>query len=83
MPSGYVNQPVEFTANVIKRFREHGMKIISFFISDQYDDQYWRERTMQKFRKMYGTDAEYIDPTRVIDISKALNKKFLEQKQLS
>jgi hypothetical protein len=84
MPSGYVYAPVEFTANVIKRFREHGMKIISFFIAAyDYSSSSHVQNVMQKFRKMYGTDAEYIDPTRVIDISKSLNKKFLEQKQLS
>jgi hypothetical protein len=34
---------------------------------------------MGDFKKMYGTDAEFINVTNVMEISKTMNKKFLEK----
>ena len=37
------------------------------------------DRTVEDFKKMYGKDAEFIDVTSVMGISKTMNKKFLEK----
>jgi len=34
---------------------------------------------MEAFKKMYGNDAEFINVTNVMEISKTMNKKFLEK----
>jgi hypothetical protein len=36
------------------------------------------ESTVDNFRKMYGPDAQFINPESMTDVSKTLNQKFLE-----
>ena len=65
---------VEFTRRVINGFREMNMNIISYFIYDGYiyDD------TRKNFCKMYGADAQFINPKDMREIAKTMNAKFLE-----
>ncbi len=77
-PSGYVNEPVLYTKRVMESFRNHGLKIIGFFIPDS--NGYVYESARSKFKTMYGEDSEFIDSTRLIEIAKSLNTRFLEQK---
>ena len=37
------------------------------------------DRESKSFKTMYGKDAEYIDVTSVMSISKTMNKKFLQK----
>ena len=55
--------------------RTKGIKVLSYYIGDSYDS----DRYMSDFKKMYGKDAEFIDVTSVMSISKTMNKKFLEK----
>ena len=41
-----------------------------------YEDD---SRYVSDFKKMYGKDAEFIDVTSVMSVSKTMNKKFLEK----
>jgi hypothetical protein len=52
-----------------------GIEVLSFFISEGYE----RRSTSDDFKKMYGKDASMIDPTKVIELAKELNKKFLQK----
>jgi hypothetical protein len=36
------------------------------------------ESTVDNFRRMYGVDAQFINPESMTEVSKTLNKKFLE-----
>jgi cobalamin biosynthesis protein CobT len=74
--SGYVSNPVQYTKNVINKFRNHGLQIVSFFVTS--GTIYGSSK--EQFRTMYGQDAEFVDSTRLIEIAKSLNKRFLEQK---
>ena len=56
--------------------RTKGIKVLSYFIGDS---DYEREQTMSDFKTMYGKDAEFVDVTSVMSISKTMNKKFLEK----
>lgn len=80
-PSNYVAEPVMYTKRVIESFRNHGLKIIGFFIPDR--SGYVFESTQRKFKTMYGQDSEFIDSTRLIEIAKSLNARFLEQKTIA
>ena len=80
-PSSYVAEPVMYTKRVIESFRNHGLKIIGFFIPDR--SGYVYESTQRKFKTMYGQDSEFIDSTRLIEIAKSLNARFLEQKTIA
>ena len=64
--------PIGFTRNVIKQFRESSMGIISYFISNGSTD-------LSRFKDMYGNDAENIDPENMFQVSRTMNSKFLEK----
>jgi hypothetical protein len=60
---------------MVNEIRSRGIKVLSYFIGSGYDD----DRYMRDFKTMYGSDAEFIDVTNLISISKTMNKKFLEK----
>jgi hypothetical protein len=72
--TGYSYNGVEFTRRVVNGFRENGINVVSYFIKDAY----LYESTVDNFRKMYGPDAQFINPESMTDVSKTLNRKFLE-----
>ena len=72
--TSYSYHGVEFTRRVVNGFRENGINVVSYFIKDAY----LHESTVDNFRKMYGPDAQFINPESMTDVSKSLNRKFLE-----
>ena len=78
MPGGvdgvsYYWDGVEYTRRVVNKMREIGIHIIGYFIDG--DSQGY---SADSFRKMYGEEAEFIDPTSLTKVSRSLNRKFLE-----
>ena len=78
MPGGvdgvsYYWDGVEYTRRVVNKMREIGINIISYFI-DGDSESY----SADSFRRMYGQEAEFIDPTSLTKVSRSLNRKFLE-----
>lgn len=65
---------IEYTRRVVNSFREIGMNIISYFI---YEGTVW-DCTRAQFNKMYGPDAQFIDPVNMTQVSRTVNQKFLE-----
>jgi hypothetical protein len=65
---------VQFTRRVINGFRGLGMNIVSYFI---YSGYVYAD-TRENFQKMYGIDAQFINPEDMRDVAKTLNQKFLE-----
>jgi hypothetical protein len=72
--TGHYYNGVDFTRRVVNGFRENGINVVSYFIQDGYT----YESTRDNFRKMYGPDAQFINPESMTEVSKTLNKKFLE-----
>jgi hypothetical protein len=69
--------PLEFTRKTVSNMRSYGFNIISYFIFDRgYSYSYDDDR--RAFIKMYGEDSIFINPVNMIDVSKSINKKFLE-----
>ena len=59
---------------MVRKIRDMGIKVLSYFVEDRgYGDN------LGDFRRMYGKDAEQINVTNVVEISKTMNKKFLEK----
>jgi hypothetical protein len=78
MPGGvdgvsYYWDGVDYTRRIVNKMREIGIHIISYFIDG--DSQGY---SADAFRKMYGQEAEFIDPTSLTKVSRSLNRKFLE-----
>lgn len=82
MPGGvggvaYGMDGIEYTRKVVNKMKSIGIDIISFFVTNRnsYSD------TNDKFKRMYGPDAEFVDSTSLIKIAYTLNKKFLEKSE--
>jgi len=69
----YASSPADYTRLVMKQFREQGISILSYFItsSDYFD--------LNKFKRMYGNDAEHINPENMLQVARTMNSKFLEK----
>ena len=62
------------TLKQVKKMKRRGIKVISYFIEDNYYDS-----DHSIFDASYGSDARYIDVTNVHEVSKTMNKVFLEK----
>ena len=71
----YRDTALNHTKKMVNELRGRGIKVLSYFIGGEYE----RESTMDDFKKMYGNDAEFINVTNVMEISKTMNKKFLDK----
>ena len=63
------------TKKMVKIMKNNGLKISSYFISDGD----YMDRSKNSFIKMYGKDANFIDPTNMMEVAKTMNSKFLEK----
>ena len=69
------DKALNHTKNEIDKFRKVGIEVLSFFVAES--SSYGRDSNMVDFKKMYGNDSSFIDPTNLISLAKVLNKKFL------
>ena len=65
------------TQKMVKVMKNNGIKISSYFISGGY--HYERDSSRGAFNKMYGRDANFIDPTNMMEVARSMNSKFLEK----
>ena len=49
-----------------------GISVLSYFISEYRNDS-------DSFKNMYGKDAEFINPTNMMQVAKTMNEKFLSK----
>jgi nitric oxide reductase activation protein len=73
--SYYHSDALNHTKKMVNEMRMKGIKVLSYFIGSGYGD----DKYMEDFTRMYGKDAEMIDVTNVMSVSKTMNKKFLEK----
>jgi hypothetical protein len=73
--SGYIG--VKHTAGEVEKLRKAGIEVLSFYITES--ESYERSGTKDDFKTMYGRDASMINPTKVVELAKELNKKFLQK----
>jgi len=72
--SGY--SAARHTKKMVDKIQEMGVKVISYFISDYSSDSY----SKKIFGLAYGNKSNYIDVTSVSEVSKTMNKMFMEKK---
>ena len=72
--SGY--SAAKHTKRMVDKIEEMGIKVISYFISDYSSDSY----SKKIFGLAYGNKSKYIDVTSVSEVSKTMNKLFMEKK---
>jgi hypothetical protein len=73
--SYYYDDALRHTKKMVNEMRTRGIKVLSYFIGDGYEN----DKNMNSFKTMYGKDAEFVDVTSVMSVSKTMNKKFLEK----
>jgi nitric oxide reductase activation protein len=66
----------DHTRRQVDKIRGKGIKVLSYFISD---DDYYRGYGERDFKQMYGSDARFINPTNVMQVAKTMNEKFLQK----
>ena len=71
----YNDEAINHTKKMVNEIRSRGIKVLSYFIGGDYD----RQSTSDDFKTMYGNDAEFVDVTSVMSVSRTMNKKFLEK----
>ncbi len=64
---------IDHTNKMVKMIRERGVKVLSYFIGSKYE----MKSATNTFKRMYGSDAEFIDVTSVLPVAKTMNKAFL------
>lgn len=69
----YGSPAIQHTKKMVNEMRKKGLKVISYFIQN-YDRGY----TSINFKKMYGSDAESISPTNMMEVARSMNKRFLK-----
>ena len=74
--SYYGDEAVEHTAKVVKKIERAGIKVLSYFLDNGWDDG--DNTVSNQFKKMYGNNARFIDIDSIPQIANTLNKKFLE-----
>lgn len=67
---------IDHTKKMVDEIRGMGVDVLSYFVGDS---EWERERSTSTFKRMYGNDAEFIDVTSVMSVSKTMNKKFLQK----
>jgi hypothetical protein len=72
-PAGLEYDGVDFTRRVVNKLKDANLHVISYFI-----DKHEHGICAKQFRTMYGKNSEFIDPTSLTEVSKSLNRKFLE-----
>lgn len=55
----------------VDNMKARGIKVLSFFITGGYGSD------IDNFKKMYGKDAAYINVTKLTELTKTLNKRFI------
>ena len=71
----YNDVALDHTKTQVNEFRKMGIKVLSYFVGDSYGGDGY----MGDFKRMYGSDAEFINLKNVTQISKTMNSKFLEK----
>jgi hypothetical protein len=65
------------TRTMVRRLREHGVKILSYFIQDSRSGWTASPVARKAFTKMYEQDAEFVNVENAGDVLRTLNKLLL------
>ena len=63
------------TNKMVNNMKSMGISVLSYFIGSDYS--YGRDN--EAFTNMYGKDAEFINPTNMMQVAKTMNEKFLSK----
>ena len=71
----YYDGAIKHTKSQIDTMKRNGIKILSYFIGGTYSEEDGRES--RDFKRMYGSDAQYVNVQNVSAVARTINKKML------
>ena len=66
------------TAAQVTKMKKAGIKVLSYFVCEDVNSS-WIGRSKDQFRRMYGSEAEFIDINNLTQLSGSLNKLFVRK----
>ena len=66
------------TAAQVNKMKKAGIKVLSYFVCEDLNS-YYMPRAKEQFRRMYGSESEFIDSTNLTQLSASLNKLFVRK----
>jgi hypothetical protein len=66
------------TAAQVTKMKKAGIKVLSYFVCEDVNS-HWIGRSKDQFRRMYGSEAEFIDINNLTQLSGSLNKLFVRK----
>jgi hypothetical protein len=69
---------LQHTANQVKKMAQAGIKTLSYFVCEDSESSYIG-RAKDNFRRMYGSNSEFIDTSNLTQLSQSLNKLFVRK----
>jgi len=73
----YHDGALNHTKSQVDTMKRNGIKVLSYFIGGVYSEEDGRES--RDFKRMYGSDAQYINVQNVSAVARTINKKMLAQ----
>jgi hypothetical protein len=69
---------VMHTAAQVKKMNAAGIKTLGYFVCEDSNSS-WMSRSKDQFRRMYGSNSEFIDTNNLTQLSQSLNKLFVRK----
>lgn len=69
---------LQHTAHQVKKMQQAGIKTLSYFVCEDSESSYIG-RAKDNFRRMYGSNSEFIDTSNLTQLSQSLNKLFVRK----
>ncbi len=69
---------LQHTAHQVKKMHQAGIKTLSYFVCEDSESSYIG-RAKDNFRRMYGSNSEFIDTSNLTQLSQSLNKLFVRK----
>jgi hypothetical protein len=72
------------TRKMVKQIESMGIKVMSYFVSDNnYSVDEFTDSSARIFKECYGASAKYINVTNVNEVTKTMNRLFMDKSQNS
>jgi hypothetical protein len=69
----------EHTNKQVKKMRDSGMNVLSYFITERASDRFESSNDWDIFKKSYDKSAKYVDVENVMQVAKTMNDLFLQK----
>lgn len=76
-------EAVRHTSKVVNNIKKKGVNVLSYFIKSENIGKVMDEELIKSFKTMYGKSSSFINPKNISEVTKTLNKLFLNKNMIS